>query len=319
MKTHEEVEEEAQRDVVLLRSSVHGIEKEANENLLDKMNGLARAFELPELSDSDLDSLHRLPPRAAFENDLVDIEVDGEQVEWALGETAAKAATTVSTIFGPRLRCHPHLLQRQPGATEARTEALPLQCARRHRGEREGPAQGPAHAAELTKRERKKQEDYARLRLFYPRLQLPKHRASRRLGEQRPPCGMPQLLHFVSMVANIFARSKGLRNDPCLLQYRGRTSRSGRRTMSACGRSTDAVLVCFSIDWTGSLVNNAELARPELLYFCSTKLDIVATNKKDLRKDRRLQQNRWRPSGRQEGLAAERHFPVRGEKVTRQQ
>lgn len=43
---------------------IHGMQKEENENLLDKMNCLARTLELPELSDSDLDSLHRLHPRA---------------------------------------------------------------------------------------------------------------------------------------------------------------------------------------------------------------------------------------------------------------
>ncbi|KAH7948666.1 hypothetical protein HPB49_000398 [Dermacentor silvarum] len=43
---------------------IHGMQKEENENLLDKMNCLARTLELPELSDSDLHSLHRLHPRA---------------------------------------------------------------------------------------------------------------------------------------------------------------------------------------------------------------------------------------------------------------
>lgn len=47
-----------------LNIEVHGMEKQANENLLSKMNCLARTLELPELSDSDLVSLHRLQPRA---------------------------------------------------------------------------------------------------------------------------------------------------------------------------------------------------------------------------------------------------------------
>lgn len=42
---------------------VRGIPAEEHENLLEKMNDLARKLELPELANSDLDALHRLPLR----------------------------------------------------------------------------------------------------------------------------------------------------------------------------------------------------------------------------------------------------------------
>lgn len=42
---------------------IHGLKQEANEDLLCKLNALASDLELPELSERDLDGLHRLPAR----------------------------------------------------------------------------------------------------------------------------------------------------------------------------------------------------------------------------------------------------------------
>lgn len=50
-----------------LNIEVHGSVQEERENLLSKMNTLARQLELPALEESDLDAIHRLPPRARKE------------------------------------------------------------------------------------------------------------------------------------------------------------------------------------------------------------------------------------------------------------
>ncbi|CAN7940420.1 unnamed protein product [Ixodes hexagonus] len=42
---------------------IHGLPRSENENLLGKVNEIARKLELSELTENDLDGLHRLPPK----------------------------------------------------------------------------------------------------------------------------------------------------------------------------------------------------------------------------------------------------------------
>lgn len=42
---------------------IHGMVKEDNENLFEKLNDLACKLDLPKLTDSTLESVHRVPAR----------------------------------------------------------------------------------------------------------------------------------------------------------------------------------------------------------------------------------------------------------------
>lgn len=90
---------------------VRGIVEGQHENLLEKMNDLACKLELPELAQSDLDALHRLPSRPGKESVVIARFASMTLKEsWIKKRSALKTAAPLIQIMDNLTPMNKHLL-----------------------------------------------------------------------------------------------------------------------------------------------------------------------------------------------------------------
>lgn len=90
---------------------IHGIERTENENLLEKMKDLARTLELPEITSSDVDALHRLPARAGKESVVIArFHLTTLKKAWLESRSALKLKKPDMRIFDNLTASNKHLL-----------------------------------------------------------------------------------------------------------------------------------------------------------------------------------------------------------------